>query len=251
MEKLRYSCRILRVEFIRIINNPGRISGILSKRKVRTFLQTLESRLRFKSQWAYDQTYGRRIYRTYEDYIAHQKKGIESTSCEPHDYDARYREVLRERLTKLNLLRHGGVVLCLGARMGTEVKSFLDLGCFAIGIDLNPGENNRYVVQGDFHDIQFPSSSVDAIFTNSLDHVFDIEKVLNEVKRVLKPEGLLIIEAVGGTGEGRLPCYFESFSWATIDNLESLLKNSGFKLVKQYAFTYPWIGKQLCFNCPP
>ena len=53
------------------------------------------------------------------------------------------------------LLGQVRTVLCLAARIGTEVKAFLDLGCFAIGIDLNPGTDNRYVVHGDFHDLQF------------------------------------------------------------------------------------------------
>ena len=51
----------------------------------------------------------------------------------------------------------------VGARIGTEVKAFLDLGAVAIGIDLNPGENNRYVVYGDFHDLQFASGSIDVV----------------------------------------------------------------------------------------
>lgn len=73
-------------------------------------------------------------------------------------YDVDFRKILFDRLERLSLLRNGMTVLCLAARIGTEVKAFFDIGCFAVGIDLNPGENNRYVVYGDFHDIQFPSN---------------------------------------------------------------------------------------------
>ena len=36
-----------------------------------------------------------------------------------------------------------------------EVRAFLDHGAFAVGIDLNPGRDNRYVMVGDFHQLQF------------------------------------------------------------------------------------------------
>lgn len=54
------------------------------------------------------------------------------------NYDKTYRKHLRDRLqSHINV--KGTSVLCLAARVGTEVKAFLDLGCFAMGIDLNPG----------------------------------------------------------------------------------------------------------------
>ena len=142
----------------------------------------------------------------------------------------------------------GNAVLCLAARIGTEVKSFLDIGCFAVGIDLNPGENNKYVVQGDFHDIQFPYESVDAVFTNSLDHVYKFDKVINEIRRILKPGGLLIIEAVRGYEEGMRVGFYESFHWKNIDDLVSLIASPQFYLLNRTSFEYPWPGEQLCFQ---
>ena len=75
-------------------------------------------------------------------------------------------------------MKKAASVLCLGARQGTEVKAFLDLGCFAVRIDLEPGAENQFVVQGDFHDLKFPTESVDIVFTNSLDHAFDPKKMI-------------------------------------------------------------------------
>jgi len=85
-------------------------------------------------------------------------------------------------------------MLCLAARIGTEVKSFLDLGAFAVGIDINPGKKNKYVLFGDFQDIQFAPKCADIIFTNSIDHVYDIEKFLSEIKRVLKMKVFLFVK---------------------------------------------------------
>ena len=49
-------------------------------------------------------------------------------------------------------------MLCLGARLGTEVRALHNLGYFAIGIDLNPGVDNPYVLMGDFHKLVFPTA---------------------------------------------------------------------------------------------
>jgi ubiquinone/menaquinone biosynthesis C-methylase UbiE len=55
---------------------------------------------------------------------------------------------------------------------------------------------------GDFHCLQFPTASTDVVFTNSLDHAFDIKQVAIEVKRVLKPGGRLVLEIGRGLAEG-------------------------------------------------
>src|SRR3989338_2256161 len=135
-------------------------------------------------------------------------------------------------------------VLCLAARIGTEVKAFLDIGCFAVGIDLNPGIVNKYVVHGDFHDIQFPDHTVDVIFSNSLDHAFDLNKLIKEVKRVLKANGFLILEIVRGTEEGYMPGYYEAAVWEKIDDLLDIFLKSGFDIVNKVNFEYPWRGGQ-------
>ena len=191
-----------------------------------------------------------RAYRTYEDYASHQKHKLEhGMDFDLTEYDIKYRAILRERLERLDILRRGMTVLCLAARIGTEVKSFLDIGCLAIGIDLNPGRENRYVVCGNFHSIQYPSQSVDVVFTNSLDHVYDIGKVREEIKRVLKVNGLLILEVNRGSQEGENPEFYESFWWSKVDDVVSLFEHSQFRLVRRASFDgYPWPGEQLVFT---
>jgi SAM-dependent methyltransferase len=187
-----------------------------------------------------------RRYDSYEAYLEHQKAKLET-----HDfgnYDSEFREALRLRLTALDIVWQGRTVLCLGARIGTEVKAFLDLGCFAIGIDLNPGEGNRYVVQGDFHDLQYAPNSTDVAYTNSLDHAFDIDRIAKEVLKVLKPDGLFIVEAVQGRDQGVNPGFFESFFWKNIDELVQVLEKAGFKVAGRTEITHPWPGETICFR---
>jgi ubiquinone/menaquinone biosynthesis C-methylase UbiE len=143
-------------------------------------------------------------------------------------------------------LRKGASVLCLGARQGTEVKVFLDAGCFAVGIDLMPGPGNRHVVRGDFHDLQFATESVDVVFTNSLDHAFDPKKMLGEIRRVLKADGRLIVEAMRGEKEDITPDHYASFSWQRVDDLVALLKREGCEVERRAPFTEPWPGEQIC-----
>ena len=87
-----------------------------------------------------------------------------------------------------------GTILCLGARYGEEVKAWQEFGFTATGIDLNPGKKNKYVVAGDFHDLNWPNESFDYIWSNSMDHALYLDRMLKEAHRVLKKGGLAIFE---------------------------------------------------------
>lgn len=115
---------------------------------------------------------------------------------EIEDYNQRYRAILHQRLEEYGAVQTGAA-LCLGARQG----------CFAVGVDLNPGRDNRYVLPGDFHALQFADQSVDIVFSNSFDHAFDLTKLLREVTRVLRPGGLLVLEAGVGMEERVRPVF--------------------------------------------
>ena len=201
---------------------------------------------KFGEAWTSRSTFQNRTYDSYEAYLEHQKAKLETHDFA--DYDTEFRATLRERLATLDLVWPGRSVLCLAARIGTEVKAFLDLGSFAIGIDLNPGKENRYVVQGDFHNLQFAPSSVDVVYTNSLDHAFDIDRIAREILRVLKSDGLLIVEAVQGRDQGVSPGFFESFFWKNIDELIGLFEKAGFKVTRRVPISRPWPGEAICFR---
>jgi SAM-dependent methyltransferase len=188
----------------------------------------------------------KRIYQSYEQYTAHQEEKLRTIDL--REYDVKFSEALLSRLGDLCL--SGKTVLCLGARLGTEVRAFIQLGCFAVGVDLNPGPKNQHVLYGDFHNLQFAPSSVDVVYTNSLDHVYSFERVLSQIKQVLKRNGLLILEAVRGSEEGVQSGAYESFWWSKIDHLVSEFEKAGFKLLERRPFTYPWPGEQLCLKAP-
>jgi SAM-dependent methyltransferase len=202
---------------------------------------------KFGERWKSEgEAFQRRSYDSYDDYLEHQKAKLETH--EFGQYDEEFRQALRERLNSLALEWQGRSVLCLGARIGSEVKAFLDVGAFAIGIDLNPGKENRYVVQGDFHDLQYATNSIDVVYTNSLDHAFDIERMAREVLKVLNPNGLFLVEAVHGRDQGINPGFFESFFWKNIDELVRVFERAGFTVSRRTTIAHPWPGEQICLS---
>lgn len=188
-----------------------------------------------------------RSYGSYEQYLEHQRGKLSLLDLSGYDRD--YYEVLRARLGQLDWDWNRCRVLCLAARIGTEVRSFISHGAFAVGIDLNPGADNKYVVTGDFHDLQYAPGSVDVVFSNSLDHAYQIEQVLSEVRRVLAPTGHLIIEAMHGSEEGHEPKSFEALWWKSIDDLVAVFQREGFLLQSRHSFEQPWPGEQLVLAC--
>ncbi len=216
---------------------------------VRAFQYVLDriSFTRKQQGWTKDKSgLKKRKYSTYSEYLKHQKSKLDRIEhFLREEYDPKYRAALRNRLKAAGVVKPGMNVLCLAARLGTEVKSFLDMGCFAVGLDLNPGKENKYVVFGDFHNIQFPDNSVDVIFTNSLDHAYNIEKISKEMKRVLKPNGLVVLDIVRGEEEGQSASYYEAASWNKIDDVLSLFAKSNFKIISKSDFEYPWKGEHI------
>jgi SAM-dependent methyltransferase len=62
------------------------------------------------------------------------------------------------------------------------------------GIDINPGENNPYVIRGDFNHMPFEDNSFNSVYTNCIDHAWDLGLLSIEVSRVLVPSGIFILE---------------------------------------------------------
>ena len=72
-------------------------------------------------------------------------------------------------------------ILCIGARLGGEVRAFKKLGFTdTIGIDFNPGSNNPDVVFGDAMNLKYGNNSFRTIYTNILGHVLDLKKVFSD-----------------------------------------------------------------------
>ena len=240
---------VLLDEAKKIARNPRRLREAFRLRRWRQFFGILRFNSRTGNRWKPAEGASglkQREYPSYEEYVRHQQSKFGHLDLT--EYDRAYRVLLRERLRTSALLKPGASVLCLGARQGTEVKAFHDLGCFAVGIDLNPGKENKFVLPGDFHDVQFPDRSVDVVFTNSFDHTLDPEKLLQQITLLLKPGGMLVIEAIQGEAEHSAPDYYASFWWEKIDDLLALIGRHGFKVARRTPFNEPWPGEQIFFS---
>jgi O-methyltransferase len=194
--------------------------------------------------WAKTESFSVRQYKSYDDYVRHQSSKLDKLDLA--SYDPRFADALRDRLARLNLTWKGTSALCLAARTGGECKAFIALGSFAVGIDLNPGKGNQHVVTGDFHSLQFADSSIDYVYTISLDHALDLRRVALEVKRVLKPTGLFVVEVVHGTKDdgGRGPGTHESMWWERSDDVLKIVCAAGYEIQTTQRFQQPFNGVQ-------
>lgn len=85
------------------------------------------------------------------------------------------------------------------------IKAKNDLDCIVQGVDPSPGEHGvgrftedlwkeRPIIHGFAEQLPFPDDSFDVVYSSHvLEHVVSEEKSLQEMKRVLKPGGVLII----------------------------------------------------------
>lgn len=185
----------------------------------------------------------RRNYPSYDAYVSKQAGKLERQGAAIAGWSKRNGKQLEQMLPSLDILQPGASVLCLGARLGFEVEAFIALGCFAVGVDVNPGSIgkfgfSKYVVYGDFHQLQFANDSVDIVYTNSMDHAFDPLKLRSEVVRVLKLGGHLIIETTQGTEEGRRKVTdpYDCITWRTSADFISFFEVE-LALVKQFKGT--------------
>ncbi|MGH0035618.1 MAG: class I SAM-dependent methyltransferase [Myxococcota bacterium] len=195
--------------------------------KARKRKEAFESEL-----WQREGGLAKRRYSDYDEYLDHQAHKLGNIEERLRAREAEDLEIFTERFRTCEALAGARNVLCLAARIGTEVRALLDLGYFAVGIDLNPGQDNPYVVAGDFHALVFPDASVDAVYTNSLDHVFDLEKVVAEVVRVLAPGGILITDVLEGWAEGFVAGEYEATHWEKVEPfVQHLAELGGLELV--------------------
>mgnify|MGYP002622619610 CR=1 FL=1 len=184
-----------------------------------------------------------RSYDSYEEYVTHQATKLDVLLTKYDDKKraetiVNFSARLKERLGDVECVKPGKSVLCLAARLGGECLAFIESGCFALGIDLNPGPDNRFVVTGDFHRLQYADGSVDIVFTNSLDHCFEMEKVIAEANRVLKSGGNFIVEVARGMQDeaGRDHGLYEATWWESSDSVMDVIEKGGFKKVEVRPF---------------
>lgn len=194
--------------------------------------------------WAEDPATGgqRRAYASYAEYAEHQASKLATMGDEKlREHHERLRGALRDGLVASGIVCRNRVVLCMGARTGAEVEAFLARGAFAVGVDLNPGPDNRFVLAGDFHGTVFPTGAVDIVYTNAIDHTFDPALLLAEARRLLRPGGLFIVDAMA-----KAPGPWECFAWPSMDALFALIVAAGFDIQHRATLSspYPWPGER-------
>ncbi len=203
--------------------------------------------------WRREDDFARRAYASYEDYLAHQASKLDKVADRLRQNEEDVFQEFKERFESCAELSGARTVLCLAARLGTEVRALHALGYFAVGLDLNPGDDNPYVLKGDFHAIVFPPGSVDAIYCNSIDHVFDLAKMVTETRRVLCPGGVFLAEFEIGFEEGYTPGDFEAMHWRSADVLvEQIQELGGFEVesVRDLGMTRRGPRKLVVFRKP-
>ena len=162
------------------------------------------------------------------------KKGQVRNEFDPPITNPGY--LTRKRLLK-GILRHAPL---LSGRM-------LDFGCGSkpyralfeveeyIGLDFeNPGHphlNEQIDVFYDGKRVPFEDASFDSIFSSEVfEHVFNLPDVLTELRRVLKPGGLILVTCPFAICEHEVPNDFARYSSF---GLRDLMDKHGFEMVKQ------------------
>ena len=156
-------------------------------------------------------------------------------------YDKRNEQDLRSVLQRYSSLV-SSPVLCVGARLGGEVKAFQSLPhvSLAIGVDFNPGERNEWVMYGDAHKLhRFKNGTFGTVFSNVLDHILYVPLFVAEARRVLAPRGILLIDNQNQT--------LRDDKWAVRDMWvsKSLIEEQiqvGFELVR-HSSRRNWAGR--------
>jgi len=239
---------------IRHIFNALRYGTGPEARQKKRLKKQREKEAKFKSErWEQSGDLARRRYDSYDEYVSHQASKLDKVIDRLKRNELAEFNEFRERFQLCSALAGARSILCLGARLGIEVRALHSLGYFAVGIDLNPGPDNAYVLPGDFHKIVFPDSSVDAIYTNTMDHVFDLPRMIGEVTRLLRPNGLFLVEIEVGFAEGHLPGDYESIHWRDSETFtDKICELGGFAVesVRELGKTRRGQRKQILFRKP-
>lgn len=189
-------------------------------------------------------------YKTYNDYVKHQSSKMKNVFVRVgKKYNTIYRQSLADRVgrivRKTNRLEKGMSVLCLGARDGTEVRAFQDAGFFAVGLDLYPLSQD-YVLKGDFQKLVYPDNSVDIVFMNCLDHVYDLDSLLKDIIRILKPSGFFLVDfsSIESVNNDR----WASCRWNNLEDIGLYIRNRGFAVEVITGFFDSYFTNMICFR---
>jgi 2-polyprenyl-3-methyl-5-hydroxy-6-metoxy-1,4-benzoquinol methylase len=163
----------------------------------------------------------KRLYRTEVALTDEMKESLESPDAYA-DYRSKEIDHIVSEVQRNRINIAGAVVLDFGCADGAISQRYLECGAAkVIGVDINPREIERARTKHtdprlEFHvstttTLPLPDQSVDVIISYDVfEHVEYPEKILRELKRVLRPGGQILI----GTWGWRHP--FASHLWSTM-----------------------------------
>lgn len=101
-----------------------------------------------------------------------------------------------------------------------------------IGVDMedtgHQHKNSKIDVFYDGKNIPFPDNSFDAVFCSEVfEHVFNLEEIIVEIKRVMKQKGLILITVPFSWNEHEVPYDFARY---TSFGITHLLEKNGFEI---------------------
>lgn len=135
------------------------------------------------------------VYDSYDDYLKYQLEKTSNPTKQQKWKNDEWRlkidifsMLFKDFLSKYRFKN----AICLGSRTGQEVVALQELGIPEVkGIDLHPFP--PYTEKGDIHEIKYNDETFELVFTNILDHSLYPDKFANEIYRILKPNGFLIL----------------------------------------------------------
>jgi len=195
-----------------------------------------------------------RNYGSYDEYVRHQRSKVEFWR---NQREARWDKAMkefREHFRRISELQSAVTAVCLGARWGEECAALTSLGILAIGVDLNPDTDNRWVLSGDFHDLQFPDRVFDFAYTNVVDHILQLDTFVSEVHRVLKDQaGYFLMDVYKGYEENEQKNKFDKWGAlyyrTTDDVVRRVVSSLRFTLVREVEAYLPSYRSYLFRKC--
>jgi SAM-dependent methyltransferase len=166
----------------------------------------------------------------------------------PFPYYSRlvYKHKAHSLLKLAGLLKHKSIrVVDIGCGRGNLVKGFLDNGCDAYGVDISLNAfksriKNIKVIHGYYEKTPFPNDYFDLIVSiQTFEHMASLDKIMNQIKKTLKSNGLLIIE-VPNDIEGYRTKLFKNIWWIippmhiryfTQESVKNIFSNFGFRVI--------------------
>ena len=178
------------------------------------------------------------VRKQYQDYDEYKKDQVDKTSNPKirHRLGRKYQGKVKTFMKRFAIVEKDGFItkgqkaLCLGARMGEEVQALQNMGVDALGVDLVACP--PLVIEADFLNLPFEAQSYDVVYSNSFDHAFSPKGFFDNVFRVLKQNGIFILDVFlkDDMFAGKEVVYVDSKA----DIIDMACKRYGFEFLKDY-----------------